>query len=139
MSQKLRYSRGQRTGPDSNIDQQDERARSRREGGLAQRLVATFPRGAPSGKAWSEHKASPWEAVFCDTSTESYQVQLPRAQINDAIEITVTVATNAPVGSVTVQPWEGETINGAADATVLGPWTTARFLASARNKGWAVI
>ena len=124
----LPYSRGQRRGEDSSIAQQDERARTRREGDYQRILRPTKP-------VEGYHKAEAWTTVRCDTREGGFTVQLPFGHGVMMIAVNQYKGANA----INVKPWDEQTIaDSSSDLVIVAVDSTAVLNWDEITKDWFI-
>ena len=125
----LRHSRGQRSGPDANIAQQDERARSARENSLAHRWRVTTTKT-------NDYRAQTGELVVCDPTAAGFIVYLPfGGQGGDEVAVH---NGSASANAITVTPTGGWTVIGATTYTIASARATLVFVRDAFRKDWII-
>ena len=125
----LPHSRGQRTGREANIAQQDERARSARELDLVHRWKVTTTKT-------NDYQANVGEMVVCDPTDAGFIVYLPlggRGGDNVAVH-----NGSASVNTITITPLGGWTVIGAASYPAVGARVTLVFVRDAFRKDWII-
>ena len=123
----LPYSRGQRTGENAFVGQQDERARTAREIGS---------RGEVVGRINTQDCVAVYNQVtMVDPSGGAIIVQMPTSVTSHPCRVLIKNASDS-VNNITITAKGGETIDGSATLVLAAARRCVTFLNDAYRKEW---
>jgi hypothetical protein len=127
MMPELRYTRGQRTGKDASIAQQDERARTRREYAFVREWTTTDVKT-------NNYTAKIGELALVDPTDRALAVYFPPAPTGG--DIIGVHNASASANNITITPRGGRTVVGAATFVMATARQTMTFTYDARSQDW---